>query len=109
MVVTILGPIEASSEVLTHAAIYEHNKNIKSIFHIHSKKMWNFMIQNKHPHTAKEIAYGTLEMAKATQNCIGESDSGIFCMHGHLDGIVAFGKTLDETWDKINQVYELAN
>jgi ribulose-5-phosphate 4-epimerase/fuculose-1-phosphate aldolase len=104
-----MGPLEASSEVLTHAAIYECNKNIKAVFHIHSKKMWQFMIKKNYPFTAKEIAYGTLEMARATQSCIAENSSGIFCMRGHEDGIVAFGKTLTEAWNQIILVYEQTN
>lgn len=94
--INVLGPVEASSEALTHAAIYAHNKNIKAIFHIHSASIWNGMIEDKRDFTDKTIPYGTFEMAQATAACIGKKDFGTFCMHGHEDGVVAYGRNLVE-------------
>lgn len=103
--IKMMGPVEASSEALTHAAIYAHNKNIKAIFHIHSPEIWNGMINDCSPFTAKDIPYGTVEMARATENCIGQKDFGIFCMHGHEDGVVAYGRSLDEAGKLILEIY----
>lgn len=107
--VQMQGPIEASSEVLTHAAAYEHNSKIKALFHIHSTEIWNKMIKNNAPFTAENIPYGTVEMARATQACIGDRTSGTICMRGHQDGVIAFGTTLEETWEIIFQLYENRN
>jgi ribulose-5-phosphate 4-epimerase/fuculose-1-phosphate aldolase len=101
-----MGPIEASSEALTHAAIYHFNPNIKVVFHIHSPQIWSGMIKDQSDHTAIEIPYGTLEMARATERCIGSNDSGVFCMHGHVDGVVAYGKNLKETGELVLQIYK---
>jgi ribulose-5-phosphate 4-epimerase/fuculose-1-phosphate aldolase len=94
--IKMMGVIEASSEALTHAAIYASNPLIKAVFHIHSKEIWEKMIQDKSDHTASEIPYGTVEMAHATQKCIAKKNSGVFCMHGHEDGIVIYGTSLAE-------------
>ena len=100
------GVIEASSEVLTHAALYSHNPLIKAVFHIHSFPIWDLMISENFPHTAIDVPYGTVEMALATQKCIGNTESGIFYMHGHADGVVAYGRTPEETWNQIFKLYE---
>lgn len=104
--ITMMGPIEASSEALTHAAIYGHNPNIKAVFHIHSFEIWKGMIEDHADHIPKEIEYGTIEMAKATANCIKKNDFGIFCMHGHEDGIVAYGRNLEEVGNIILRIYQ---
>lgn len=103
--IKMLGPIEASSEALTHAAIYSHNKNIQAIFHIHSSEIWKGMINDKCNFTDKSIPYGTFEMAKATVKCIEQNDFGYFCMHGHVDGVVAYGRNLEETGQLIIDLY----
>lgn len=106
MKITMMGPIIASSEALTHAAIYNYNKNIKAIFHIHSPEIWNGMIKDNSAHTCKSIPYGTVEMARATEKCIASADSGSFSMHGHEDGVVAFGRTPDEAGEIILSLYD---
>ena len=102
----MMGSIEASSEALTHAAIYEANSNIKVIFHIHSSFIWNGMIKDSSDFTHESIPYGTVEMAEATQKCVGQKNAGSFCMHGHEDGVVVYGGSLDEVGDLTLQLYQ---
>lgn len=104
--IQMMGPIEASSEALTHAAIYAANKNIKAIFHIHSAEIWNGMISDQSDFTCKSIPYGTVEMARATEKCVDQKDFGVFCMHGHEDGVVAYGRNLEEAGQLILGLYE---
>ena len=94
--ITVMGPIEASSEALTHAMIYQSNPSINCVFHLHSSNMWEKMIDDKSDFTEKSIPYGTVEMAHATRRCVNGKSSGAFCMHGHADGLVVYGKTLEE-------------
>lgn len=94
--IKMMGPIEASSEALTHAAIYAYNQQIKAVFHIHSNAIWNGMIADKADFTCGSIPYGTVEMARATEKCIHQKDFGSFCMHGHVDGVIAYGRSLEE-------------
>lgn len=104
--IKMMGAIEASSEALTHAAIYSANPRIKAVFHIHSNEIWKKMLQDKTDFTRHDIPYGTVEMAHATQECIKGKDSGYFCMHGHEDGIVIFGRSLEETGKITDQIYQ---
>ena len=97
--------IEASSEALTHAAIYDSNSEIKAIFHIHHAEIWNKMINDRSDFTAANIPYGTVEMALATQNCISGKNAGVFCMHGHEDGVVIYGRSIQETGDLTIALY----
>ena len=64
------------------------------------------MINDKTDFTCKTIPYGTVEMARATEKCIEKKEAGTFCMHGHEDGVVAYGKNLDEAGQLILSLYE---
>ena len=103
--IKMMGPIEASSEALTHAAIYEQNPEVKAIFHIHSSAIWSGMIVDHCDYTEKNIPYGTVEMARATQKCIEHKSFGSFCMHGHVDGVVIYGRSLDEAGELTLNLY----
>ena len=60
--VTCRGAIRASSESMTHAAIYELSPAITAIVHVHSAELWQRFI-NVLPTTAADVAYGTPQMA----------------------------------------------
>jgi L-ribulose-5-phosphate 4-epimerase len=95
---TCQGTIQASSESLTHAAIYEANPEIRGIIHVHHLELWQ-KLMDKVPTTSGEIAYGTPEMAKEIIRLYREADllkAQILVMKGHEAGIIAFGKNLDE-------------
>lgn len=91
-----MGAIEASSEALTHAAIYLSNPKIGGIVHVHSKPIWEGIIQNTKNTTSKDIPYGTKEMAHAVMAFSKNSERGFFAMEGHEDGVVAFAPTIEE-------------
>ena len=95
---TAVGPIIASSESLTHAVIYEHDQSVNAVIHIHNIELWKKLL-NKVPTTNKNIEYGTPEMAKEILRLFKETnliEKKILVMAGHEEGIVTFGKTLDE-------------
>jgi ribulose-5-phosphate 4-epimerase/fuculose-1-phosphate aldolase len=100
------GPLEASSEALTHAAIYSCNHKINAVFHIHSHEIWNEILKIKNNSTHNDIPYGTKEMALATIDIVGDNTSGYFAMGGHTDGVVAFGISLEETGNIILNLYQ---
>ncbi|MFK7905782.1 MAG: class II aldolase/adducin family protein, partial [Chitinophagales bacterium] len=83
---------------LTHAAIYELNNDYEAVIHIHCKEMW-LKLLNKVPTTAADVSYGTPQMAYEIQRLYRETDlaeSKIVAMAGHEDGIISFGKNLQE-------------
>lgn len=92
------GPVQASSESLTHAAIYELDVRIGAVVHIHSHALWT-RLQNSLPTTAANIAYGTPEMAREFERLVRETEFsalGLAIMAGHEDGIVSVGEDLEQ-------------
>ncbi len=92
------GPVQASSESLTHAALYLHSEDIGGIIHVHNPQLWQELLF-KIPTTRKEIPYGTPEMALEMFRLFEEENLGdrkILAMAGHEDGIICFGGSLDE-------------
>jgi L-ribulose-5-phosphate 4-epimerase len=107
---TTVGPIIASSESLTHAMIYENQKNVNAVMHVHHHKLWKKLLLTL-PSTNKEVEYGTPAMAREILRLFKESnlaEEKIFAMGGHEDGVVSFGKDLEEAgeiiFDKLMQV-----
>lgn len=95
---TCKGPIEASSESLTHGTIYKANPEINAVIHVHSVDLWMGLI-DKIPTTSKTVEYGTPEMAKEIIRLFRESDvkdKDILVMGGHEGGILSFGENLNE-------------
>jgi len=100
---TAVGPIIASSESLTHAVIYERQKDVNAVIHVHHFALWKKLLEI-HPATGKNIEYGTPAIAKEILRLFEASDLAekkIFAMGGHKEGVVSFGKDLDEAGEKI--------
>lgn len=101
--VSSTGPVEASSESLTHAAIYELDPAIAGIVHVHSKPLWQSLL-GRLPTTADGIGYGTPGMAREFERLYRDTDfatMGVAVMAGHEEGIVAFGTSLEEAANRI--------
>lgn len=96
------GPVKASSETMTHAALYEVDDTIKAIIHVHNKAMWKKLI-HKLPTTNAKVAYGTPEMAIEIKSLFKDHDfkktGNIIIMAGHEDGIISFGRNLEEAYN----------
>lgn len=99
------GPIEASSEALTHASIYESNSNINSVIHIHSKSIWNGVIRDQGLGISDSIQYGTVDMALAAGKITKYINSGYFAMEGHVDGVIAFSSNLSSAFAILEKLY----
>ena len=100
------GPVQASSESLTHAALYLHREDVGGIIHVHNPKLWQQLLF-KIPTTRKEIPYGTPQMALEMFRLFEEenlAERKILAMAGHEDGIICFGSTLDEAGKVLSAV-----
>lgn len=97
------GQIAASSESMSHAALYKSTYNINAVVHVHHKKIWDKYLNNL-PTTPKNAEYGTIEMASEIIKLAHVSE-GIIIMGGHEEGIVSFGTTLEEVTNKIIKLY----
>jgi len=89
------GIFQASSESLTHAALYTLSPAILSVVHIHSSNLWERYL-NTLPTTQEQITYGTPEMANEIQRLFFEDEliqKQILVMAGHHGGLVSFGES----------------
>lgn len=94
------GPIQASSESMTHAAIYEQDSTVCAALHVHHLELWKRVL-NCIPTTRKEVEYGTPEMAAEVARLFQETDvsrQGIFAMAGHEEGLFAFGASPERAY-----------
>ena len=91
------GVFPPSSEALSHAMIYEIHPDIRAVIHIHSSVLWHFM--QTHDYLATHAAYGTKAMVDDIAHLYRHCDPFLhnaFVMRGHQDGIITFGRTLDD-------------
>ena len=94
------GSTVASSESLTHAAVYESDPTARAVIHCHDMKLWAALLE-KAPTTPKRVEYGTSEMAHAVRRLFEATDvekRKIFVMAAHAGGLVTFGRDLQEAF-----------
>jgi len=95
---TCAGPIKASSESLSHAAIYESAPSVMAVIHVHHQALWE-KLRNIFATTSKEAAFGTPELALEIRRLFRKSEvkkEKIIVMGGHPEGIISFGQSLEE-------------
>ncbi len=100
------GPLEPSSEAMTHGAVYDLplDLGIRCVYHVHSPQLWRNAGSLGIPETSNAVAYGTPEMAEEVTRLFLEKHLGpcsIFSMSGHEDGIVAFGSNAQEAGELV--------
>lgn len=98
---TCRGPIKASSESMTHAAVYLSATRINAVIHTHQLELWK-RLMDRMPTTSRSAEYGTPEMAREVFRLFRETDlveKKIFVMGGHEEGIMTFGRDLKEAGD----------
>jgi L-ribulose-5-phosphate 4-epimerase len=93
-----VGETQASSEALTHAALYAADPEIRGVVHVHSGPIWD---RHRHrlPTTGDDVAYGTPQMAHEVirlyrRGPVGHE--GVIVMGGHRDGLIAYGPSLSQ-------------
>ena len=92
------GAVKASSESLTHAVVYESSPETQAIIHVHNNHLWKKYFDQV-PTTKENVAYGTPEMGREVVRLFRETtvaEMRMIVMAGHEDGIIGFGKTLEE-------------
>lgn len=102
--VDCIGLTKASSESMSHAAIYKSNQNVNAVIHVHHDKMWE-KYRNILPTTIEKAEFGTPEMAYEIEKLV-KSDNGIIIMEGHPEGIITFGESLKEAYNILINYYK---
>lgn len=106
---TSKGPVEASSESLTHAALYELDAGINAVIHVHHFKLWEALQKQGFPATAQEVLYGTPEMAKEVKRLMEEPgviEKQIIVMSGHESGTIVFSENIQNAESKLMTIYQ---
>jgi L-ribulose-5-phosphate 4-epimerase len=105
---TTIGPIKASSESLTHAALYECDSSINSVIHVHHLKLWKKLLE-LYPSTDASVAYGTPGMASEIKRLFHQTaiPQRIFAMGGHEEGILSFGKDIAAAAEVLLEQFEV--
>lgn len=87
------GALPASSESMTHGAIYLANPAVQCVIHVHSRALFDGLLAQGALHTAADIAYGTPAMANAVMQLVQDQHGlpVLFAMAGHDEGVVAYG------------------
>ncbi|GHV91910.1 hypothetical protein AGMMS50268_24130 [Spirochaetia bacterium] len=105
------GPIQASSESMSHGAIYRACPKAAAVIHIHSKAVFGGMLGDDLLSTPKDAAYGTPEMAHAISNAVGQSGNshGQIVLAGHDEGVITWGVSIDEALALALKLYNKYN
>jgi len=103
------GPVVASSESMTHCAIYQANPLIECVLHVHSRKLWLRLLDEGYPFTSADIPYGTPQMAQGMVSLVKghATPFGLLVMAGHEEGIVAYGQTISSALNQIKVLLDL--
>jgi hypothetical protein len=96
--VTASGPVRPSSEALSHGVLYQTNRRIDWVMHLHSPAIFAARDCLRLPVTDPRAAYGSPALAaELVRLCPEAGWPGLLVMGGHEDGILAFGATAAAT------------
>ena len=91
------GPIQASSESMTHGIVYRACQSVNCVIHIHSRAIFDGMALDNCPSTPAAAKYGTPEIALAVEKAVLEQGSeGQIVMLGHDEGVICYGATAEK-------------
>ena len=98
-----MGELDASSESMSHGAMYASNQGIHCVMHIHSRILFDRRLQCGTAATQASIPYGTPAMAHAVAEFARRQSSlpALLVMAGHDEGIIACGTQVGSVLDLI--------
>lgn len=85
------GRTAASSEALTHYAVYRAVPGFVAVVHVHDRQLWE-RHRGLLPTTDPTVEYGTPSMAREIERIVGLGEfvrDGLLVMGGHKDGLIA--------------------
>ena len=97
------GLTKASSESLSHAAVYVASPKTGAVVHVHSNDLWQKYLDVLAT-TDPAAEYGTPEMALEVSKIVKGQDpgaGGVIVMAGHQDGIISYGADLADAGNRI--------
>ena len=102
--VTCRGPLPASSESMSHGALYAARPDTRCVIHIHDAVLFRMLLEEGAPRTPPDAAFGTPAMAQAVGRLAATlPPAALLVMTGHEDGLLAFAPdprtARDALWD----------
>lgn len=97
---TCRGPVDASSESLSHAAVYAADPEAGAVVHVHHAGLWSSLL-DRAPTTERSSLAGTPEMARAVESLVASGGTGLIVMGGHPEGLIAYGRDVQEAGQRI--------
>lgn len=87
------GPRPASSEAMSHGAVYAADPLARCVVHIHSRAVFDRLLAAGAPATPRDAAFGTPDMARALGVLAARRPGrgGVMVMSGHDEGVMAHG------------------
>ena len=103
-----VGRLPASSESMTHGAIYAANPAVQCVIHVHSRRLFDWLLHNGWPATPANVPYGTPAMADAVTLLMAQQTRlpVLFVMTGHQDGVVAYGGDIASVYALVRDTFE---
>ena len=94
------GAMPASSETMTHAAIYGASSMTACVVHIHHGGMYRMLMEGNAPTTQKDAAFGTPAMAYSVAELVrAHPADGVIAMAGHADGVLLYAPSIEHMRD----------
>lgn len=105
--VVSVGKIDASSESMSHGAVYRAMPEVKAVIHVHNRLLFDYMIENNFPSTPKNVPFGTPELAEEIAELVvaGGENCGVLVTAGHDEGVIAYGDSIPEAFRQLMNVY----
>jgi methylthioribose-1-phosphate isomerase len=102
------GSLNASSESMSHGAIYSADPAVNCVIHIHSRSMFDSLLARGQIHTPADVPYGTPAMARAVAELVrSQVDLPVlFVMAGHDEGVVAYGADIASVGTLLVETFE---
>jgi hypothetical protein len=102
------GPVRASSESMSHGAVYRSCASAMCVIHVHNRKIFDAMRGDGSLSTPPEAAYGTPELALAIASLVRErkAGGGVLVLAGHDEGALSYGASVQEALDLILYLYD---
>jgi hypothetical protein len=85
------GPMQPSSEAMSHGEVYRAAPGVGAVIHAHSPSLWHDAQWLGLPTTDPAAGYGTPAMAREVHALLAtHPGAGVLAMGGHEDGIIAY-------------------
>ena len=101
------GVVAASSEAMSHWAVYVANPDVACVIHIHSSPLFHHLLGTSTPRTPENAPCGTPAIADAISHLVrnGNENRGLFVTTGHADGIFAYGPDISTVLNILVALY----